>query len=152
MTESTNNPRGENDMLFGEAGEDTLLGQGGDDLLNGGADADILLGGAGADTFQFTEDALGAVDDIRDYVFAEGDVIDLAELVQVADGDNVEDYIQIDGNAGDDLVQVRDGVGDSWETIATVEVWEPGDGGFAAVSVIYDDNGTETTLNNVTVV
>jgi Ca2+-binding RTX toxin-like protein len=40
---------GDDDQLFGRAGNDTMFGQGGNDLMDGGADNDAMYGGDGAD-------------------------------------------------------------------------------------------------------
>ncbi|MCE7798507.1 M10 family metallopeptidase C-terminal domain-containing protein [Sphingobium sufflavum] len=61
-------------MLYGEQGADRLIGGAGDDLL---------YGGAGADRFAFTklsEFGTGTLDQVMDFVRAEGDKIDLSKL------------------------------------------------------------------------
>lgn len=70
------------DHLSGAGGNDQLFGEGGNDVLRGGPGRDILVGGAGADTFVFGKATVGAtaVDVIRDFSHAEGDLIDLSEI------------------------------------------------------------------------
>ncbi|MGH1375480.1 MAG: DUF5801 repeats-in-toxin domain-containing protein [Alphaproteobacteria bacterium] len=73
--------QGGDDTLFGGAGNDIIYGQEGDDLLYGGAGDDVLSGGSGADTFVQNMVNQG-VDIIRDFSTDEGDVLDLAGLIQ----------------------------------------------------------------------
>lgn len=73
--------QGGNDTLYGGAGDDIIYGQEGDDVIDGGAGNDVLSGGSGADTF--VENAVGqGIDVIRDFSVDEGDVLDLAGLIQ----------------------------------------------------------------------
>jgi Ca2+-binding RTX toxin-like protein len=88
-----------NDSLFGGSGEDQLFGQDGNDTLRGGTDRDVLTGGAGADTFRFAASDLQVVtwevfprmyarmnwslDTIKDFGAAEGDILDVAEVLDV---------------------------------------------------------------------
>ncbi|WP_268944885.1 cadherin-like domain-containing protein [Pseudomonas sp. KNUC1026] len=99
-----------NDILFGQAGNDTLNGGNGDDILIGGKGNDILTGGDGADTFMWlrgdlnvdTTDSKGAVqkgaDVITDFSNAQGDTIDLTDLLKDHADDltaNLGKYLQI---------------------------------------------------------
>ncbi|WP_170064127.1 calcium-binding protein [Halomonas heilongjiangensis] len=90
-----------NDTLYGGAGNDQLFGGNGADILVGGADDDILWGGAGADTFQWMLGDQGtievpAVDRIMDFSEAEGDSIDLKDLL----GDDAALlFTEVDGQA-----------------------------------------------------
>lgn len=86
------------DRLIGAGGNDQLFGNAGDDMLRGGPGKDILVGGAGADTFVFGKATVGstAVDTIRGFSHAEGDLIDLSE---------------IDANSGQDGNQAFDLIG-----------------------------------------
>ena len=80
-----------NDVLYGEDGQDTLRGgEGidtlrggtGDDILYGDGDRDHLYGEGGADTFIL--EGATAFDDlvfIRDFNIAEGDAIDLSDVL-----------------------------------------------------------------------
>ncbi|MBB5221396.1 hypothetical protein HNP73_001317 [Amaricoccus macauensis] len=70
------------DSLIGAGGNDHLMGEGGNDVLRGGPGKDVLVGGDGADTFVFGTATVGstAVDTIRDFSHAEGDLIDLREI------------------------------------------------------------------------
>ncbi|WP_237668436.1 T1SS-143 repeat domain-containing protein, partial [Vibrio sp. V38_P2S17PM301] len=72
-----------NDLIEGGAGNDTLVGGDGDDVLIGGLGSDILTGGAGSDIFRWTEDSVdgGVTDTITDFSIAEGDSIDLRDVI-----------------------------------------------------------------------
>ena len=99
-----------NDWIYGEAGNDTLIGNGGndylyggagDDFLSGGSGSNYLTGGAGADTFYFDATALGgSIDTITDFSTAQGDVIDIRDVL---DGgydpltDNLADFVKFTG-------------------------------------------------------
>uniref|UniRef100_UPI0035B07A6F VCBS domain-containing protein n=1 Tax=Azonexus sp. TaxID=1872668 RepID=UPI0035B07A6F len=116
--------RGEDgdDVLFGGAGNDTLLGGAGNDILIGGAGNDILTGGLGADTFRWVLGDRGttqtpAIDRVTDFNGAEGDVLDLRDLLNAPanatpaeldnflhfqyDGSNTTIYVSTSGNFSD---------------------------------------------------
>jgi len=59
------------------------VGGDGDDVLIGGLGSDILTGGAGSDIFRWTEDSVdgGVTDTITDFSIAEGDSIDLRDVI-----------------------------------------------------------------------
>lgn len=117
-----------NDTLIGGAGDDTLLGGAGDDILDGGLGSDILTGGTGEDTFIWHEIDDGATDTITDFSIAEGDQIDLREVLpelkqanvdmdtllshldaKLVDGDDIELKVHPDGNGnGEQTILVED--------------------------------------------
>ncbi len=90
------------DDLFGAGGNDTLYGQDGNDVLRGGGGRDVLSGGAGADTFRFMAADMEIVtyevfprmwvrqnwslDTITDFEVAGGDILDVAEVLDVLTG------------------------------------------------------------------
>jgi Ca2+-binding RTX toxin-like protein len=89
-----------NNLLSGGAGADALSGAQGADTLVGGAGADTLTGGLGADVFRITlaaDSAPLAADRIADFVFADGDRIDLrfidANVTAAAIGNEAFAYI-----------------------------------------------------------
>ncbi|QJT26545.1 Ig-like domain-containing protein [Aeromonas media] len=77
--------QGGNDTLNGDAGNDVLYGGLGNDILSGGLGDDILIGGAGADIFVWqkgdTEAGKVAKDYVVDFSKAEGDKLDLSDLL-----------------------------------------------------------------------
>ncbi|ODT80474.1 MAG: hypothetical protein ABS76_16195 [Pelagibacterium sp. SCN 64-44] len=70
--------------IIGTDDDDFLVGTDGDDIIIGGLGNDTLVGGAGADTFVFAEKGADNFDTIKDYVFEEGDAIDLSALLDSA--------------------------------------------------------------------
>jgi Ca2+-binding RTX toxin-like protein len=82
---------GGDDTLLGGNGNDILFGQAGNDILIGGKGNDTLIGGGGTDTFLWlkgdtnttatTGTGLGT-DVIKDFSTAQGDKLDLRDLLQ----------------------------------------------------------------------
>ena len=70
-----------NDRLEGGAGDDILIGGDGNDTLIGGGGSDILTGGDGMDSFVWLNIEDGVEDTITDFNLAEGDQIDLREVL-----------------------------------------------------------------------
>ncbi|MEH2326844.1 MAG: calcium-binding protein [Nostoc sp.] len=68
-----------NDSIIGGLGNDTIFGGEGNDTIIGGEGNDVLTGGIGADSFTFNS-AKEGVDIIKDYNFAQGDVIQVSKL------------------------------------------------------------------------
>ena len=84
-----------NDTLDGGTGNDQLFGGAGDDILIGGLGNDQLNGGSGADTFIWKAGDLGQ-DVIKDFNIAEGDRIDLRDLLQGENDGNILNYLHMD--------------------------------------------------------
>ncbi len=97
--------KGGNDILRGLGGDDRIWGDDGDDILIGGTGKDRMWGGAGADTFVVGEpevfDPLDnstsswwIADNIFDFSFAEGDKIDIRDVLQdVNSTDDINTYL-----------------------------------------------------------
>ncbi|CAN7210670.1 Ig-like domain-containing protein [Pseudomonas sp. LjRoot71] len=86
------------DRLEGGAGNDTLNGGAGNDILIGGEGDDILSGGTGADTFVWKAGDLNSAnrkDVIMDFNVAQGDRIDLSDLLQGESAENIEQFLQL---------------------------------------------------------
>ncbi|MFT2159484.1 immunoglobulin-like domain-containing protein, partial [Pseudomonas putida] len=103
-----------NDILFGQGGSDTLdggkgndilLGGTGNDTLIGGQGDDILIGGSGADTFVWKAGDIGN-DVIKDFNKAEGDRIDLKDLLQGEKGSTIDNYLKLTTVEGTTTLQV----------------------------------------------
>ena len=94
-----------NDMLFGGSGTDTLIGGEGNDYLVGGKGDDILTGGSGADTFVWKAGDVGK-DVIKDFKPAEGDRLDLSDLLQGEKGSTIDNYLKITTVDGVSTLQV----------------------------------------------
>ncbi|WP_286239357.1 retention module-containing protein [Neptuniibacter halophilus] len=95
------------EAMVGTSGNDILTGTADDEIFIGGAGNDTLTGGAGADLFIFNAEDLGvagapAADQIVDFNAAEGDVIDLADVL--ADGNSIQGI----DNGGHLQIQVLD--------------------------------------------
>jgi len=69
-----------NDLVIGNAEGSTLFGGDGDDILVSPYNADIAFGGRGADTFALGRRP-GSAAQIQDFNLAEGDSLDLSEVV-----------------------------------------------------------------------
>ncbi|RII80428.1 type I secretion C-terminal target domain-containing protein [Pseudomonas monteilii] len=94
-----------NDILIGGAGKDILLGGEGDDILIGGSGNDTLTGGSGADTFVWKAGDTGN-DVIKDFKVAEGDRIDLKDLLQGEKGSTIDNYLKLTTVEGTTTLQV----------------------------------------------
>jgi Ca2+-binding RTX toxin-like protein len=103
-----------NDQLVGSYGDDTLVGSVGIDTIEGGIGADILkggdgndylIGGDGADTFIW-QDGDAGIDIIKDFSFAEGDKLDLSDILQVTTGNVLDDYLNFSSANSDTTIDV----------------------------------------------
>lgn len=113
--------RDDDDILNGGAGKDTLYGDAGDDVLNGGEGRDNLYGGAGADVFVL--DQIDTFDNIRDFSIAEGDTIDISDLLSGYDplSDAITDFVNITQNSKHSFINIDvDGGGDNFVRVAKV--------------------------------
>jgi Ca2+-binding RTX toxin-like protein len=91
------------DKLYGGEGNDILVGGDGDDLLFGGLGDDTLTGGSGADTYYVGE----GNDHITDYNLAEGDVIDISDVLTDA-GDHLDVSRNADGSVRLGILDTND--------------------------------------------
>lgn len=86
-----------NDIIYGWTGNDTIYGGAGNDDIVGEAGADTLYGGAGADKFWYLNmDAGKHVDTIKDFSVAQGDQLELSELLDGhynATQDAINDFV-----------------------------------------------------------
>jgi Ca2+-binding RTX toxin-like protein len=123
------------DILVGGDGDDTLVGGPGNDIIDGGAGDDLIIGnadadsslsgGSGADTFRYL--SMNDVPDIiEDFDTTEGDVLDIAMVLDYDGSTPLEDYVLLDTTTspGDTLVMVNPtGTGDpgDYEVLATLQ-------------------------------
>jgi Ca2+-binding RTX toxin-like protein len=112
--------------LWGGGGADTLTGNSGNNLLSGGPGADTLNGGAGEDAADYSErrdpvvaqiDGLPTSGNERDGPVGARDTIaiDVEDLIGGQGGDTLAGSASrnyIDGQGGDDLIDVRDPAAD----------------------------------------
>jgi Ca2+-binding RTX toxin-like protein len=112
-----------NDTLLGLGGNDTLNGYEGGDVLIGGAGADVLYGGSGADTFLFSAETFGSIDAIADLSLANGDKIDLSDVLQGYDPltDAITDFVGFTTSGANSILKVdADGGANNFVQIATL--------------------------------
>lgn len=91
-------------ILLGGPSDDTFTGGAADDYLHGGGGDDALRGGGAADTFLYTETTDGA-DTILDFNPAEGDIIDLAGVLE-GSSTLLTDYVRVTRSGADALLEV----------------------------------------------
>ncbi|KKO47622.1 hypothetical protein VT06_15970, partial [Arsukibacterium sp. MJ3] len=100
-----------NDVIYGGLGNDTINAGSGNDVLFGGFGNDTLTGGTGADVFawQLGDQGTGAaaVDVIKDFNTAQGDVIDLRDLLQGENSDNITDYLSFSISGGNTTINIK---------------------------------------------
>jgi serralysin len=117
---------GDANTILGNSGANALSGGGGNDFLNGVGGDDTLTGGADADTFDFNGNP--GHDIVTDFTKAEGDVLDLSDVLLGFAGAGYTPsvafsggFLQFAASGADTLVQVdSDGGGDGFVTIATL--------------------------------
>jgi len=93
------------EYITDNTGTETVIGTAQNDLiyLQSDSNTDTLYGGAGADTF-YINDNLNATDILADYNASEGDIIDIADILQFDSGlgDDISDFVRLtdsgDGN------------------------------------------------------
>ncbi|MGK9165721.1 hemolysin [Inquilinus limosus] len=90
----------DNDMLFGNAGNNVIDGLAGADLLHGGGGDDVLRGGAGADSLNGGD----GIDTASYYDSSAGVIVDLTLGTSGSGGDA----------QGDDLVRIENVNGSQW--------------------------------------
>ncbi|WP_458526220.1 Ig-like domain-containing protein, partial [Onishia taeanensis] len=96
--------------IQGSESADVLNASAGDDTLTGGKGDDILYGQEGADVFAWQLGDEGSVDDpaedvVKDFSLAEGDSLDLAELLAGEQAGSIDDYLHAERGAdGEDTI------------------------------------------------
>ncbi|WP_397450825.1 retention module-containing protein [Pseudomonas sp. NA-150] len=91
--------QGGNDNLDGGAGNDTLFGGAGNDILRGGMGDNTLIGGLGADTFVWKSGDTGH-DVIKDFSAAQGDRIDLTDLLHNETAGTIDNFLKLTTASG----------------------------------------------------
>lgn len=114
------------ETINGKGGDDWIIAGAGNDTVIGGAGADTLYGNEGSDIFKFLIESLdGQIDNLRDFKKAEGDKLDIKDiLIGYNPGtSDITKFIQITSSNGDSLVKLdRDGTGTAygWKQVATI--------------------------------
>lgn len=115
------------EIFFGHGGNDYIYADAGNDVLYGGDGLDTLIGGTGADTFVFeAASAFNNVDVITDFSTAQGDKLDIADLLTGYDPltSAITDFLEITTSGSNSIVKVdRDGTGSTYSLtqIATLQ-------------------------------
>jgi hypothetical protein len=110
------------DSLFGGSGNDTINGGAGNDVISGGAGNDVIIGGAGNDTltgglgsdvFKWSLADAGAAgaparDVITDFKLAEGDQLDLRDLLPngLTNGGALDNYLHFEFTGGNTILHI----------------------------------------------
>ncbi|WP_192036903.1 retention module-containing protein [Halomonas sp. YLGW01] len=98
------------EILVGTTDNDVLMGGEGNDQLIGREGSDTLFGGLGADVFVWQLGDEGqpgdsAHDTVKDFSLAEGDSLNLTELLVDETTDSIDDYLHAEPSAtGDDTI------------------------------------------------
>ena len=125
-------------ILLGGPSDDTLAGGGAADQLFGDDGADRLSGGGDADTFLFAN-ASSAIDVITDFTPAQGDVIDIGQVLH-GTSSRLTDYVRIRRSGGDALLEVcANGSASGFTDLVIVLEGSPLDAGDLA-SLYYNGN------------
>lgn len=137
------------DTLDGGAGNDLIVAGSGNDVLIGGTGTDTLEGGDHADTFRFADFGAANADVITDYDFAEGDVIDVTELLEDlygAGNDGAIGNVRLVESSGDVLIQVETGSSGSgtWQDVAVLDGYSTG--GSDPVKILIDAAQTNLSI------
>ncbi len=125
--DANNTIRGDagNDTIIGNGGTDTLYGDSGNDILKGGTGTDYLYGGTGSDIFVFEKADIGTgVDRIKDFSIAQGDKIDIRNLLFAYDPltDAITDYVTIIDSSKNSILRIdTSGSGANWTDVAVIE-------------------------------
>lgn len=115
------------ESIYGSAFGDTLTGNASANTLTGAAGADTITGGLGADAFKFVLGTMdGTSDHITDYSTAQGDKIDLRDLLVGYDPLTklITDFVEFTNSGANTIMKVdRDGVGTAygWQQIGFLD-------------------------------
>jgi Ca2+-binding RTX toxin-like protein len=105
--------------INGGLGDDTITGTSSGNVLSGGSDgADTLTGDIGIDTFKL---ATGGIDHVTNFDVGQGDILDLADLVTLPSGGDINDFIQIQDSGGDSTVSFSATAGGALQQIAVLD-------------------------------
>lgn len=75
-------------------GIENVIGTSAGDVLAGSAEVNVMTGGAGADRFDFNS-LLGGTDTIADFNVAEGDYLDISDVLTGYAGGSLADFVQL---------------------------------------------------------
>lgn len=114
-----------NNKITGNTAANIIHGADGDDIIHGGGGRDQLYGDDGADTFVFDADtALLAPVAIKDFSLAEGDLIDISDVISYEDGDIISSFVDIVDSGRHALLRVNaGGSGDPSDYVTIATIW-----------------------------
>jgi len=122
-TDTINGGNG-NDQINGGIGNDTLYGDANDDTLYGDDGLDTMTGGTGADKFVFQSgSAFNNIDVITDFSTAQGDKIDISDLLDGYDPltSAITDFVQITTSGSNSILKIdHDGGANGFVQVATL--------------------------------
>ena len=100
------------DALYGGKGDDILVGGDGQDLLFGNVGDDIMSGGSSGDTFVWKVNEQGtpsspAVDVLTDFSVADGDALDLSDLLVDEQNNALTDFLHFEYDAANNQTVVQ---------------------------------------------
>lgn len=129
-------------IITGNAFANIIYGAGGNDTIMGGGGVDVLYGGTGADTFKFESDVFD-VDrpspvKIMDFSLAQGDILDISDIISYEDGTIISAYIEITDRGRDSIVRVNineTASPSTWVHVATIV----GVNGLTGESALFDN-------------
>ena len=136
------------DDLINPAPSQAEIDAAGDDTLIGGGGNDILIGGEGADIFQWNEGDDGtadtpAVDYLVDFDVNEGDVLNLADLLD-SDGNNTVDATNLD-----DYLKANFDISEGTTTVEVYTNGDANDGGQSTQHIVLNGEFTQQDLTNL---
>jgi hypothetical protein len=102
---------GSNNTINGDGVDNIIFGAGGSDTLSGGLGSDTLIGGQDSDTFVWASgDADGSIDTITDFSIADGEVLDLADLLsgETQTSASLDDFLTITSDGTDTTILIDD--------------------------------------------
>lgn len=111
--------------VSGTSMADTITGNTLANILNGRGGADTLTGGTGADTFFFDTSGLGNVDTVTDFATAQGDKLDISNLLFSFDPlqNLLDDYVSFATSGSNSIMSVdRDGTGSVYSSQAVASL------------------------------
>jgi Ca2+-binding RTX toxin-like protein len=110
-------------VMNGTVHNDIIQGTELNDVIAGGAGDDVLYGNGGADTFRFTGGADQGVDVIKDFNVAQGDVLDISDVLAGHDPltDSLHNYVNLVQDGANTVVQIDATGSGTFHTIAVLE-------------------------------
>ncbi|OQX36979.1 MAG: hypothetical protein B0D91_07865, partial [Oceanospirillales bacterium LUC14_002_19_P2] len=120
---------GSDDVILGTDGKDDIQAGAGNDIIIGGDGDDLLTGGTGADVFRFKSGDEGttaapAFDVIEDFNRAEGDVLDLSDMLVGESAATIDAFLDLSTVVDNGVTSTQIAVKDSanGQTVQTIKL------------------------------